>query len=110
VQESWGLAGSKGTCCWVPPSSQDLPSTPREGEAVREGFRVWASRTAPPLACGEGLPPPSLGIGGRAAGSMAGGGADPLSKGGEGGLYTTGVSCRLTTGVSCRLTRGLAAD
>jgi hypothetical protein len=95
VQESWGLADSEGTCCWVPPSSQDLPSTPREGEAVREGFRVWAGRTAPPLARGEGLPPTSLSIGRGATGSMAGGGADPLSKGGERGLHTTWVSCRL---------------
>ncbi len=56
---------------------------------------MWAGCTAPPLARREGLPPPSLGIGGGAAGSMAGGGADPLSKGGEGGLHTMGVSCRL---------------
>jgi hypothetical protein len=36
MQASWGLAGREGTCC-RPPSSQDLPSTPREGEAVRRG-------------------------------------------------------------------------
>jgi hypothetical protein len=68
VQESLGLAGSEGTCCWVLPSSQDLPSTQREGEVVREGFRVWAGHTAPPLTGGEGLPPLSLGIGGGGGG------------------------------------------
>jgi hypothetical protein len=39
--------------------------------------------------------PPPLGKGGEAAGSMAGGGAEPLSEGREEGLHTTGVSSQL---------------
>jgi hypothetical protein len=38
TQESEGLAGSVGCCCWVSPSLASLPSTPIEVEAGRRGM------------------------------------------------------------------------
>ncbi len=35
--EGWGTAGEAESCDWVSPPLVDLPSTPAEGEAVRQG-------------------------------------------------------------------------
>jgi hypothetical protein len=74
-------------------------STPREGEAGRQGDECCADPSdhpATPSAWGEGLPPPPPGGGGEAAGRMPGGGA-ALSARGERdrGPLTTGVGCKL---------------
>jgi hypothetical protein len=42
TQESWGLAGSVGNCCWIPSSLASLPSTPIEGDAGRQESDVPA--------------------------------------------------------------------